>query len=81
MSKGGGAKSAEAGNHLLLGNLCLMANTVSMAAYYIICKSLVQKYNPVCVAAWAYITAATLMGVTAVITVERTEWTVPGLLR
>lgn len=36
-----------------------------------------MQYNPVCVAAWAYIVAAVLMGATAVLTVKRAEWSVP----
>jgi hypothetical protein len=47
------------------------------ALYYILAKHLVGKYNPVCIAAWAYIVAATLMGATAAATVQRNEWTVP----
>lgn len=77
--KGGSTHSAEAGNQMLLGNLCLLANTFSMAVYYLLAKALVQKYNPVCVAAWAYITAAVLMGSTALVTVDRSEWTLPGV--
>lgn len=47
------------------------------AFYYLLAKHLVGKYNPVCIAAWAYIVAASLMGVTAMVTVQRNEWTVP----
>ncbi len=74
------AKSGGAGNNMLLGCLCLLANTVSMAAYYILAKHLVQKYNPVCIAAWAYIVAASMMGTTALLTVQRNEWTVPSAM-
>ena len=33
-----------------------------------------------CVAAWAYITAATCMGVTAALFVERSDWELPAAL-
>ena len=49
----------------MLGNACLLLNTLSMAVYYLAVKQLVQRYPAMCVAAWAYITAATLMGLTA----------------
>ena len=78
--KAGSTHSAEAGNQMLLGNLCLLANTFAMAVYYLLAKALVQKYNPVCVCAWAYMIAAALMGATALATVERSEWTLPGVL-
>ena len=42
---------------------------------------LLQRYNPVCVAAWAYVVAAVLMGMTAVSTVQPADWSVPGTLR
>ena len=64
----------------MLGNLCLIANTLSMAAYYILCKTLVQRYNPIDVTAWAYIAAAFLMGATAIITVAPQHWSIPGRL-
>ena len=34
--------SVDSGNHMLLGNLCLLGNTLSMAVYYLLAKSLVQ---------------------------------------
>ncbi len=40
-----------------------------------------QRYNPVCVAAWAYVVAAVLMGMTAVSTVQPADWNVPGTPR
>lgn len=55
----------------------LCVTYLSQALYYILAKHLVGKYNPVCIAAWAYIVAASLMGATAVVTVQRTEWIVP----
>ena len=66
---------------MLLGNLCLLANTLSMAVYYLLAKSLVQRYNPICVAAWAYVVAAICMGTTAATIVQPADWNVPGKLR
>lgn len=43
-------------------------------------KQLVVKYPAMCVAAWAYITAAVSMGVTALLFVERSGWEVPRQL-
>ena len=48
------------------------------AVFHPIAMQLVTKYNPVCIAAWAYIVAASLMGATAVLSVPRNEWTVPA---
>ena len=53
----------------MLGNACLLLNTLSMAVYYLAVKQLVQKYPAMCVAAWAYITAAVLMGITAALAI------------
>jgi EamA-like transporter family len=50
---------------------------ILQALYYILAKHLVGKYNPVCIAAWAYMVAASLMGATAAATVQRNEWIVP----
>ena len=57
----------QSGNQwqLLLGNVCLLLNTLAMAVYYLCVKQLVQKYPAMCVAAWAYMVAATCMGLTA----------------
>ena len=43
-------------------------------------KQLVVKYPAMCVAAWAYITAALSMGLTALLFVERSGWEVPRQL-
>jgi drug/metabolite transporter (DMT)-like permease len=43
-------------------------------------KQLVVKYPAMCVAAWAYITAAVAMGATALLFVERSGWEVPQQL-
>lgn len=59
----GGASSAshakgvtqEQASHMLMGDLCLLINTVAMAVYYIVSKQMVQRYPPICVAAWAYL--------------------------
>ncbi len=38
----GESVSADGGYHMLLGNLCLLGNTLSMAVYYLLAKNLVQ---------------------------------------
>ena len=43
-------------------------------------KQLVGQYPAMCVAAWAYITAAIAMGTTAVLFVERAGWELPNAL-
>ena len=43
-------------------------------------KQLVVRYPAMCVAAWAYITAALSMGFTALLFVERSGWEVPQQL-
>ena len=43
-------------------------------------KQLVVRYPAMCVAAWAYITAALSMGLTALLFVERSGWEVPRQL-
>jgi hypothetical protein len=43
-------------------------------------KQLVGLYPAMCIAAWAYITAALAMGATALLFVERSGWEVPGAL-
>ena len=43
-------------------------------------KQLVAKYPAMCVAAWAYITAAVAMGGTALLFVARRDWEVPRQL-
>ena len=43
-------------------------------------KQLVVRYPAMCVAAWAYITAALSMGITALLFVERSGWEVPRQL-
>ena len=63
---GGTSGQSDVGKwQLMMGNACLLLNTLSMAVYYLAVKNLVQRYPAMCVAAWAYITAATLMGLTA----------------
>ena len=63
----GGSSSQQGADQwqLLLGNVCLLLNTLAMAVYYLCVKQLVQKYPALCVAAWAYIVAALCMGLTA----------------
>lgn len=65
---------------MVLGNLCLLGNTLAMAVYYLSAKQLVQRYSAMCVAAWAYITAAACMGLTAALFVPLPLWTVPSAL-
>ena len=65
---------------MLMGNACLLANTLAMAIYFITAKQLVLKYPPMCVAAWAYITAAVCMGVAAAAFVEQKDWQLPSIM-
>lgn len=62
--------TAAEGRNMMVGNICLLANTVSMSVYFLTAKQLVSKYPPMCVAAWAYITAAVCMGLTALSTLR-----------
>lgn len=78
-SQGSHHSSAES-THMVLGNLCLLGNTLAMAVYYLSAKQLVQRYSAMCVAAWAYITAAACMGLTAALFVPLPLWTVPSAL-
>ena len=61
---GGGASSAahgagaDAASHMLLGDLCLLVNTIAMAVYYVLSKQMVARYPAICVAAWAYLMGA-----------------------
>jgi drug/metabolite transporter (DMT)-like permease len=48
------AHGKEAQN-MLVGNVCLIINTLAMACYYVLGKQIVQKYHPIAVAAWAYL--------------------------
>ena len=63
-----------------MGNLCLLLMAFSNSVYYLAAKQLVLRYSPMCVAAWAYIVAATCMGLTAGVAVERSRWEVRGWL-
>lgn len=72
--------SAAETQNMLLGNACLLGNTLSMSLYYLNAKALVAKYAPLAVTAWAYMVAATLMGSTAALTIERHQWGVPRQL-
>ncbi|KAK9845426.1 hypothetical protein WJX81_006144 [Elliptochloris bilobata] len=76
----GGHHSPAEGRNMGLGNLCLLLNTLAMALYYLTAKQLVGQYPAMCIAAWAYITAAIAMGATAVLFVERAGWEVPPAL-
>lgn len=72
--------TAAEGHRMLLGNMCLLANTVAMAIYFITAKQLVMKYPPMCVAAWAYIVAAVCMGGAAFIFVDQQDWQMPRIM-
>ena len=65
---------------MLLGNICLLSNTVAMAVYFITAKQLVMKYPPMCVAAWAYIVAAVCMGGAAFTFVDHQDWQMPQVM-
>ena len=51
-----GSNTAGMGDNMLMGNMCLLINTMAMAVYYILAKQVVQRYQVVLVAAWAYLT-------------------------
>ena len=72
--------TAAEGHRMLLGNICLLSNTVAMAVYFITAKQLVMKYPPMCVAAWAYIVAAVCMGGAAVTFVDHQDWQMPRIM-
>ena len=73
-------QTAAEGHKMLMGNACLLANTLAMAIYFITAKQLVLKYPPMCVAAWAYITAAVCMGAAAAAFVEQKDWQLPSIM-
>lgn len=73
-------QSKADGHRLMLGNLSLLANTAAMAVYFITAKQLVVKYPPMCVAAWAYVTAAVCMGCSAAAFVDRDHWQMPSVM-
>lgn len=52
-----GVTSQQASN-MLVGDVCLLINTLAMAVYYIVSKQMVQRYPAICVAAWAYVVGA-----------------------
>lgn len=71
----GGAEAS--GGNLLLGDLCILVNALAMAAYYLLAKKLVTNYSAVHVAAWAYVVAAMLMGMAAMLWTVPTDWVFP----
>jgi drug/metabolite transporter (DMT)-like permease len=81
----GGASSAshakgvtsEQASHMLVGDVCLLINTFAMAVYYIVSKQMVQRYPAICVAAWAYLVAATCMGLAAAAFTTPADWHFP----
>ena len=81
VSAGGhGAGADDQRGSMLVGNVCLVFNTAAMAVYYVYAKQLVARYPPVLVAAWAYVVAAALMGVAAVMVVPLPRWPLPAPL-
>jgi drug/metabolite transporter (DMT)-like permease len=84
MVLGGGAELPQddntASEGLYLGNACLLVNTIAMAMYYVLGKSVVQRHSPATVASWAYLIAATLMGCAAAVFVEPSDWHLPRSL-
>lgn len=71
------APGRESGN-LLMGNACLLLNTMAMAVYYILAKQAVQRYPAISVASWAYLVGELLAAST-----ERPvpKWPVPEVSR
>jgi len=85
MVLGGGAELPHDDNNtasegLYLGNACLLVNTIAMAMYYVLGKSVVQRHSPATVASWAYVIAATLMGCAAAVFVDPSDWHLPRSL-
>ena len=72
--------SIELSTEMTLGNTCLLINTFAMASYYILSKKLLGKYSPAQVSAWAYIVAASLMGVAAATFTSSPDWHFPKSL-
>lgn len=79
-SSGATHAAAAARSRMLLGNLCLVVNTAAMAAYYVVSKQAVAKYAAISVAAWAYLAAASLMGVTAALFTDAADWHFPAAM-
>lgn len=75
-SRAPGVTEAQADN-MLLGDMCLLVNTVAMAVYYILSKQMVSRYPPICVAAWAYLVAASCMGLAAALFTDEADWHFP----
>lgn len=71
-----GVTEAQADN-MLLGDFCLLINTLAMAVYYVVSKQMVARYPPICVAAWAYLVAASCMGLTAAVHTDAADWHFP----
>jgi len=70
----------DARQNVYLGNFCLLTNTIAMACYYILAKKLVARYSPIQVAAWAYMVAASLMGIAALVFTSHKDWMFPHVL-
>lgn len=74
------ADSAVGGSNMLLGNLCLVGNTLSMACYFIAAKGLTRGYPPLCLTAWAYMTAACCLLAAVLTTCPLQDWRLPAPL-
>lgn len=74
------SKIKEASN-MLLGNVCLLLNTMAMACYYVLGgKAATKRHSPISVAAWAYLSAAFLMAIAAAAFTTELDWQIPQLL-
>jgi drug/metabolite transporter (DMT)-like permease len=76
-SVAGDGPASENPQAMYLGNFCILVNAVAMAVYYLLAKKLVTRYSAIHVAAWAYMVAATLMGVAAMAFTKEADWAFP----
>ena len=75
-----GIATAADNSKMLFGNVFLLINTLAMAIYYVLAKSLVSKYTPLQISAWAYIVGAALMGCTAFVFTPAHDWHIPNVM-
>lgn len=66
--------------NILIGNFLLFFNTIMVAIYYIYAKPILTNYPPMLVTAWAYVSAAFFMGITACLKNynHRNNWILPA---
>lgn len=66
-------------SQVVVGNILLFLNTIAMALYYVFAKPVLGNYPPITVAAWGYMIAASIMGITAVFYNQffQLEWYLP----